>query len=88
MGSQFPQGEMSHGVLQADELEKVTQMHFHEYETASQEILKLSNQIDDDNETLANLSRERSKLASGPTQIYDAVVFVEKEARRCFCVPL
>lgn len=71
--------EMSHGVLQAEELATVTQMHFKEYETASQEIMKLSNQIDDDSETLATLRRDRDKLASGPTQIYDAVVFVEKE---------
>lgn len=72
--------EMSHGVLQAEELATVTQMHFTEYETASQEIMKLSNQIDDDEETLSDLRRERQKLAAGPTQIYDAVVFVEKEA--------
>ena len=71
--------EMSHGVLQADELASVTQMHFREYESASQEIMKLSNQIDDDEETLSVLRRERQKLAAGPTQIYDAVVFVEKE---------
>lgn len=72
--------EMAHGVLQAEELETVTQMHFKEYETASQEIMKLSNQIDDDSETLVSLRRERDKLASGPTQIYDAVIFVEKKA--------
>ena len=72
--------EMSHGVLQADELAAVTKMHFTEYETASQEIMKLTNQIDDDGETLSTLRKERDKLASGPTQIYDAVVFVEKEA--------
>lgn len=71
--------EMSHGVLQADELASVTQMHFTEYETASQEIMKLTNQISDDSETLSSLRRERDQLASGPTQIYDAVVFVEKE---------
>ncbi|MGJ8697894.1 MAG: mucoidy inhibitor MuiA family protein [Verrucomicrobiaceae bacterium] len=72
--------EMSHGVLQSEELEKVTQMHFTEYETASQEIMKLDNEIDDSREELSELSAERNRLASGPTQIYDAVVFVEKEA--------
>lgn len=71
--------EMAHGVLQADELAKVTQMHFKEYETASQEVMTLSNEIDDKSEILSNLGAERSKLASGPTQIYDAVVFVEKK---------
>lgn len=71
--------EMSHGVLQAEELSKVTQMHFEEYETASQEIMKLTNEIDDDSEILSNKRRERTKLVAGPTQIYDAVVFVEKE---------
>lgn len=71
--------EITHGVLQADELAAVTQMHFQEYESASQEIMKLSNEIDDDSEMLSALRRERDKLASGPTQIYDAVIFVEKE---------
>ena len=73
------QQEMTHGVLQADELAAVTKMHFTEYESASQEIMKFSNEIDDANETLSNLRQERQKLAAGPTQIYDAVVFVEKE---------
>lgn len=74
------QQEMAHGVLQADELASVTKMHFTEYETASQEIMKLTNEIDDDSEVLQGLRRERDKLAAGPTQIYDAVVFVEKKA--------
>lgn len=73
------QQEMTHGVLQADELATVTQMHFKEYESASQEIMKLTNEIEDDSETLFALRKERDKLASGPTQIYDAVIFVEKE---------
>ncbi|MDP0492658.1 MAG: mucoidy inhibitor MuiA family protein [Verrucomicrobiota bacterium JB023] len=72
--------EMEHGVLQAEELSKVTQMHFEEYETASQEIMKLDFEIDDDSEELSRLRSERGKLVAGPTQIYDAVVFVEKEA--------
>lgn len=72
--------EMAHGVVQAEELEKVTKMHFEEYETASTEIMKYDAEIDDDREELSILSSERQKLASGPTQIYDAVVFVEKEA--------
>src|SRR6185436_3943326 len=33
--------EMTHGVLQADELQKLTKLHFDEYEKASQEIMKL-----------------------------------------------
>lgn len=72
--------EMAHGVVQAEELEKVTKMHFEEYETASTEIMKYDVEIDDDSEELSTLSSERQKLASGPTQIYDAVVFVEKKA--------
>lgn len=72
--------EMSHGVIQAAELEKVTAMHFKEYETASKEIMSFDNAIDDDSEELARLSSDRQRLASGPTEIYDAVVFVEKES--------
>ena len=70
--------EMAHGVLQATELEKVTKMQFKEYETASQEIMKFDLEITADSEALAILRSERDKLVSGPTQIYDAVVFVEK----------
>ncbi|MBK1834043.1 mucoidy inhibitor MuiA family protein [Roseibacillus ishigakijimensis] len=72
--------EMTHGVLQAGELEKVTQMHFREYETASQEIMELDNAIADDSDELTGLREERHRLAEGPTEIYDAVIFVEKEA--------
>jgi uncharacterized protein (TIGR02231 family) len=72
--------EMSHGVIQADELAKVTEMHFDEYETASQEIMAFDTTIDDDSAELGELTSERQKLASGPTEIYDAVIFVEKEA--------
>ena len=46
--------EMTHGVLQAEELEKVTQMHFREYETASQEIMKLDFEIGDHQIELAD----------------------------------
>lgn len=70
--------EMSHGVIQADELQKVTAMHFQEYETASKEIMAYDNAIDDDSEELSQLASDRQRLASGPTEIYDAVVFVEK----------
>ncbi|MDB4308640.1 mucoidy inhibitor MuiA family protein [Akkermansiaceae bacterium] len=72
--------EMAHGVIQATELEKVTKMQFDEYETASQEFMKLDLGISENNEHLQGLRDERNKLTSGPTQIYDAVVFVEKEA--------
>ncbi|MGI8604710.1 MAG: mucoidy inhibitor MuiA family protein [Verrucomicrobiales bacterium] len=72
--------EMTHGVLQADELEKVTQMHFREYETASQEIMRLDTAIHDDEERLGRLEAERQKLAAGPPVTWDAVVFVERKA--------
>ena len=44
--------EMAHGVLQAGELEKVTVMHFREYETASQEIMQLDFDIEADQKKL------------------------------------
>jgi uncharacterized protein (TIGR02231 family) len=72
--------EMTHGVLQAGELEKVTQMHFREYETASQEIMNLDFAIEDDESALERLQAERQKLASGPPIMYDAVVSVDKAA--------
>ena len=70
--------EMEHGVIQAEEIDRVTQMHFREYEKASQEIMKLDTQIDDDQEALDKLREERDRLASGPPLSYDAVVYVEK----------
>jgi len=70
--------EMAHGVLQADELEKVTQMHFKEYETASQEILELGFEIDADQKSLAALRTERDKLAAGPPVTYDVVIYLER----------
>lgn len=72
--------EIAHGVIQAEELSKVTKMHFEEYETASQEVMKLSNEIDDDQERYEEVRQVRDQLTAGPTQIYDVIVFVEKEA--------
>jgi len=72
--------EMAHGVLQAKELEQITQMHFKEYETASQEIMKLNFQIADDQEKLSGLRIERAKLAAGPPVTYDAILYLEKLA--------
>ena len=72
--------EMTHGVLQSEELEKVTQMHFREYETASQEIMKLDFEIDDHKKQLAELNGERGKLAAGPPITYDAIVYLDKKA--------
>jgi hypothetical protein len=63
--------EMTHGVLQAEELAAVTKMHFEEYESASQEILKLDFEIEDDQKSLSALKKERSKMATGPPQTYD-----------------
>lgn len=70
--------EMTHGVLQAEELRKVTQMHFTEYETASQEIMKLDFEIDADQKQLAQLRRERDKLAAGPPRTFDTVIYLER----------
>lgn len=72
--------EMSHGVIQAEKLRKVTGMQFDEYEITSQEIMTLDLSISDQTTQLNELSTERNKLISGPTQIHDAVIFVEKEA--------
>ncbi len=71
--------EMTHGVLQAEELEKVTQMHFREYETASQEIMKLDFEIEDHQEELKELQGQRGKLAAGPPVTFDAIVYVDKK---------
>jgi uncharacterized protein (TIGR02231 family) len=70
--------EMAHGVLQAKEIEQITQMHFKEYETASQEIMEYDFQISEDQEKLAALKVERAKLAAGPPATYDAIVYLEK----------
>lgn len=70
--------EMAHGVLQADELAKVTQMHFKEYETASQEILQLGFDIAADQKSLDLVRIERDQLAAGPPVTFDAVVYLEK----------
>ncbi|NNC87488.1 MAG: DUF4139 domain-containing protein [Akkermansiaceae bacterium] len=70
--------EMTHGVLQAEELEKVTKMHFTEYETASQEIMKLDVEIEADSEALGVMKKEREKLAAGPPVTYDAILYLER----------
>ncbi|MFN0130229.1 MAG: mucoidy inhibitor MuiA family protein [Verrucomicrobiales bacterium] len=69
--------EMTHGVLQADELAKVTAMHFREYETASQEILDNDFDLQDAAEKLNALRGEREKLAAGPPVTFEAVVHLD-----------
>jgi uncharacterized protein (TIGR02231 family) len=69
--------EMTHGVLQAAELEKITAMHFREYETASQEILQNDFDLKDAAEKLQALKAERDSLAKGPAVTYEAVVFLD-----------
>lgn len=71
--------EMTHGVLQADELEKVTKMHFDQYETASQEVMQLDFENDEIEDKLADLIADRAKLAAGPPVSYDAVVFLDRK---------
>jgi len=70
--------EMTHGVIQSKEIEAVTQMHFREYEKASQEILNLDLEIKKDSKALAELKKEQAKLAAGPPVTYDAVVYLDK----------
>lgn len=70
--------EMTHGVIQSKELEAVTQMHFREYEKASQEIMKLDLEIKADAKALELLETERDSLAAGPPVTYDAIVYLEK----------
>ncbi len=70
--------EMTHGVIQSKELEAVTQMHFREYEKASQEIMKLDLEIKSDSKALALLEMEQDTLATGPPVTYDAIVYLDK----------
>lgn len=70
--------EMTHGVIQSKELEAVTQMHFREYEKASQEIMKLALEIKADAKALELLKQEQDTLAKGPPVTYDAIVYLEK----------
>ena len=84
LGSDFvapaAQQEMTHGVLQADELVKITKLHFEEYEKASQEIMKLNLEIEDNDTQLAALEERRKTLAAGPPVEYEAVVYLQKTA--------
>ncbi len=70
--------EMTHGVIQSKELEAVTQMHFTQYEKASQEIMKLDLGIKDDTKALKKLQEEKTKLVAGPPVTYDAIVYLDK----------
>lgn len=82
LGSDFvapsAQQEMTHGVLQADELQKLTKLHFEEYEKASQEIMKLDLEVDESAEQLRVLEDRRKTLAAGPPVAYEAVVYLQK----------
>ncbi len=72
--------EMTHGVLQAGELAKLTKLHFDEYEKASQEIMKLDLAIEENEEQLTRLEERRKTLAAGPPVSYEAVVYLQKTA--------
>lgn len=54
------------------------QMHFREYEKASQEIMKLALEIKADAKALELLKQEQDTLAKGPPVTYDAIVYLEK----------
>ncbi len=70
--------EMTHGVIQSKEIEAVTQMHFREYEKASQEIMKLDLEIKADSKAHELLEMEQNTLAAGPPVTYDAIVYLDK----------
>lgn len=70
--------EMSHGVLQAKEIEQITMMHFKEYETASTEIMEFDFEIAENQDKMEKLQVERAKLAAGPPLKYDVVLYLEK----------
>lgn len=70
--------EMTHGVLQADELQKLTKLQFDEYEKASQEIMKLDLEIEESTAQLELLEDRRKTLAAGPPVTYEAVVYLQK----------
>lgn len=72
--------EMTHGVLQADELQKLTKLHFDEYEKASQEIMKLDLEIEENDVQLEQLENRRKTLADGPPVAFEAVVYLQKTA--------
>lgn len=72
--------EMAHGVLQADELQKLTKLHFDEYEKASQEIMKLDLEIQENTAQLEQLEDRRKDLAAGPPVTYEAVVYLQRTA--------
>lgn len=84
LGSDFvaptAQQEMTHGVLQADELQKLTKLHFDEYEKASQEIMKFDLEIEENDIHLQVLEDRRKTLAAGPPVAYEAVVYLQKTA--------
>lgn len=84
LGSNFvapaAQQEMTHGVLQADELRKLTTLHFEEYEKASQEVMKLDLEIEENTEQLKTLESRRKTLAAGPPVAYEAVIYLQKTA--------
>ena len=72
--------EMTHGVLQADELQKLTKLHFDEYEKASQEIMKLDLETEENAAQLAVLEARRKTLADGPPVAFEAVIYLQKTA--------
>jgi uncharacterized protein (TIGR02231 family) len=73
--------EMTHGVIQSKEIEAVTQMHFREYEKASQEIMNLDLKIQEDADALSLLEAEKDTLAAGPPVTFDAIVYIDKPAK-------
>jgi uncharacterized protein (TIGR02231 family) len=80
--------EMTHGVIQSKELEAVTQMHFREYEKASQEIMKLDLEIKADAKALELLKKEQATLAAGLPVTYDAIVYLDKPTAEAASISL
>jgi hypothetical protein len=75
------EGEFKRGILKAEDLSKLLAVMMTQYETASDEILKLDFEIEDHQEKLSQLNQERRNLATPPTMRYDAVVLLERQSK-------
>jgi uncharacterized protein (TIGR02231 family) len=59
-------------------LQKLTKLHFDEYEKASQEIMNLDLEIQENSTQLDALEERRQTLAAGPPVEYEAVVYLQR----------
>ena len=70
--------ELKRGLLDADQLKKLTLMYFELYEEASQKILEIDFEIQDKKRDLTQLLTQRNNLAQTPLMRYDAIILLEK----------